>query len=49
MTKRREALEKRAGLILELYKAAPDHNERIPDLMVERWNDSWVRSQAVRG
>jgi uncharacterized protein (TIGR03067 family) len=28
--------EKRAELILELYKAAPNH-ERIPTLMVERW------------
>ncbi len=29
-------IEKRAELILELYKAAPDH-ERVPTLMVERW------------
>jgi uncharacterized protein (TIGR03067 family) len=28
--------ERRAELILELYKAAPNH-ERIPSLMVERW------------
>jgi uncharacterized protein (TIGR03067 family) len=31
-----ERSEKRAEMILELYKVAPDH-ERIPTLMVERW------------
>lgn len=36
MAKRQEAMGKRAELILELYKAAPDH-ARIPDLLVERW------------
>jgi thiol-disulfide isomerase/thioredoxin len=35
--------EKRAELILELYKAAPDH-ERVPALMVERWRRSPPRS-----
>jgi len=34
--KRQESMEKRAVLILELYKAAPKH-EKIPTLMVERW------------
>jgi len=32
-----EATEKRAALILELYKADPDH-VRIPTLMAERWS-----------
>src|SRR6516165_2270438 len=36
--KRHEAVEKRAALILELYKAAPAH-ERIPTLMTERWTN----------
>lgn len=35
-TKHQEMTDKRAELILELYKVAPDH-ERIPTLMVERW------------
>lgn len=35
-SKRQQAAEKRAGLILELYKSAPNH-ERIPALMLERW------------
>jgi len=34
--KRREAMDKRAALILELYRTAPNH-EQIPKLMVERW------------
>jgi thiol-disulfide isomerase/thioredoxin len=34
--KSREAAQKRAKLIAELYKVAPDH-KRIPTLMVERW------------
>ncbi len=34
--KLREATEKRARLISQLYKIAPDH-KRIPALMVERW------------
>jgi thiol-disulfide isomerase/thioredoxin len=34
--KRAEVLERRVGVILELYKAAPNH-EHIPELMVERW------------
>jgi thiol-disulfide isomerase/thioredoxin len=36
MKKRSEALEKRGALALELYKAAPT-NERVPQLMFERW------------
>jgi thiol-disulfide isomerase/thioredoxin len=36
MTKRQEAASKRATLILELYKAAPEH-ERIATLLPERW------------
>jgi len=36
MTKRQEALSKRATLILELYKAAPEH-DRIATLLPERW------------
>jgi thioredoxin-like negative regulator of GroEL len=34
--KSREAAQKRAKLIAELYKVAPDH-KRIPALMMERW------------
>jgi thiol-disulfide isomerase/thioredoxin len=37
VAKLRKATEKRAALVLELYEAAPDH-ERIPVLLVERWN-----------
>jgi hypothetical protein len=37
ISKRQEARDKRAGLILELYKSAPRH-DRIPKLMVERWS-----------
>jgi len=36
-SRREEAIEKRAALILEFYKAAPEH-ERIPSLMFERWD-----------
>ena len=36
MTKRQEAASKRAKLIFELYKAAPEH-ERMATLMPERW------------
>jgi thiol-disulfide isomerase/thioredoxin len=35
---RKETLEKRLALILELYKSEPDHKE-IPTLMAERWNN----------
>ena len=34
--RRREAAQKRARLIREIYKVAPDH-QRIPALMEERW------------
>ena len=37
LTKLQEATEKRAALILELYKADPDH-DRVPTLMAERWS-----------
>ncbi len=37
LTRRQEVSEKRAALILELYKAAPDH-PRVPKLMAERWS-----------
>jgi len=43
--KRREAAQKRARLIRELYKVAPDH-KRIPALMEERWNTLGVRPEA---
>ncbi|MFI5458211.1 MAG: TlpA family protein disulfide reductase [Isosphaerales bacterium] len=36
LSKRQAAMEKRSGLILDLYKAAPDH-EKVPTLMAERW------------
>jgi thiol-disulfide isomerase/thioredoxin len=36
-TKLQKTTEKRAALILELYKAAPEHG-RIPVLMAERWS-----------
>ncbi len=36
---RQEAVDKRRGLILELYKADPD-NERIATLMAERWGNT---------
>jgi thiol-disulfide isomerase/thioredoxin len=36
IAKRQESMDKRAALILELYKTAPTH-EQIPTLMVERW------------
>jgi Redoxin len=37
LTELRHATEARAELILELYKADPDH-DRIPTLMAERWS-----------
>jgi len=37
LAKLKDATEKRAALILELYKADPDH-VRIPTLMAERWS-----------
>ncbi len=37
LSERKKTMEKRAALILELYKAAPDHG-RIPTLMTERWD-----------
>ena len=37
MKQREQALQKRNTLILELYKADPN-NERIPELMSQRWN-----------
>jgi thiol-disulfide isomerase/thioredoxin len=37
-SKRRAAIEKKAALILELYRAEPDH-QRIPALMAERWGN----------
>ncbi len=39
MAKRQESMAKRAALILELYRTAPNH-ERIAQLMVERWKSS---------
>src|SRR5947209_15667302 len=33
----RDVAAKRDKLILELYKAAPDH-ERLPELMADRWS-----------
>jgi thiol-disulfide isomerase/thioredoxin len=36
ITKRKESMDKRATLILELYKTSPKHKQ-IPTLMVERW------------
>jgi thiol-disulfide isomerase/thioredoxin len=36
ITKRKESMDKRATLILELYKTSPTHKQ-IPTLMVERW------------
>jgi thiol-disulfide isomerase/thioredoxin len=36
-TKLQETTENRAALILELYKADPDH-DRVPTLMAERWS-----------
>jgi thiol-disulfide isomerase/thioredoxin len=37
LSRQNEVREKRAALILELYRAAPEH-ERVPSLMVQRWN-----------
>jgi thiol-disulfide isomerase/thioredoxin len=45
--KRREAAQKRARLIRELYKAAPDH-ERIATLLQERWNTIGMRPELGR-
>src|SRR5262249_54693208 len=44
--RQREALSKRDALILELYKAAPNH-ERLPELMAERWGRKDDRSRAL--
>ena len=46
--RRREAAEKRARLIRELYKVAPDH-KRIPALMEERWKTLGVRTSKRAG
>ena len=43
--KRQESMDKRATLILELYKTAPNH-ERIPTLMVERWRSVGAGSKS---
>src|SRR6516225_9045385 len=37
LSKLQKATKKRDALILELYKANPDH-ERVPTLMAERWS-----------
>ena len=51
LAKRQAAMEKRAGLILELYKAAPSH-DKVAQLMPERWvimaNGSTPHSDVVR-
>jgi thiol-disulfide isomerase/thioredoxin len=44
-TKVQEVRKKRADLILELYKVAPDH-DRIPVLMAERWDIRLSNSRA---
>jgi thiol-disulfide isomerase/thioredoxin len=44
--KQRETWAKRDALILELSKAAPDH-ERLPELMAERWGRKDDRSKAL--
>src|SRR5262249_50701491 len=44
--KQREAFSKRDALILELSKAAPNH-ERLPELMAERWGRKDDRSRAL--
>jgi len=46
IAKRQAAIEKRAGLVLELYKAAPDH-EQVPKLMVERWMNGSMGPKAA--
>jgi thiol-disulfide isomerase/thioredoxin len=43
--KLREATEKRARLITQLYKIAPDH-KRIPALMAEKWKGIGARPEA---
>jgi thiol-disulfide isomerase/thioredoxin len=45
--KRREAALKRARLIRELYKVAPDH-ERVASLLQERWNTIGLRPEMGR-
>ncbi len=45
LAKLKEATEKRAALIWELFQVAPDH-ERIPPLMAERWS---VRRYGLAG
>jgi thiol-disulfide isomerase/thioredoxin len=45
-TRQREAWTKRDTLILQLYKADPNH-ERLPELMAERWERKGDRSQAL--
>ncbi|HZW33492.1 MAG TPA: TlpA disulfide reductase family protein [Isosphaeraceae bacterium] len=44
--RQREAFSKRDELILELSKAAPNH-ERLPELMAERWGRKDDRSRAL--
>ena len=44
--KQREVAAKRDALILELYKAAPNH-ERLPELMAERWGRKDDRSRSL--
>jgi len=44
--RQREASAKRDALILELYKAAPNH-ERLPELMAERWGRKDDRSRTL--
>ena len=45
--RRQETAQKRGKLILELYKAAPD-NERVPELMVERWNNTALSGPEIK-
>jgi thiol-disulfide isomerase/thioredoxin len=42
----RDVAARRDKLILELYKAAPDH-ERLPELMSERWSRKDERTRAL--
>src|SRR5207253_175793 len=42
--RQREAGTKRDALILELYKADPNH-KRLPELMAERWGRNDARSR----
>ncbi len=46
LAKRKEIWSKRDTLILQLYKAAPDH-ARLPDLMPERWNRKLDQSKSL--